>query len=62
MELLIVVEYKMEGHLLVFKMVIVGDTLEFQYIANATTVTINSSNTYNTGVGQIAHGWIQRID
>ena len=39
-----------------------GDKLTFQYISDATTVSINSLNTWNTGVGQIAYGWIQRID
>jgi len=39
-----------------------GDVLTMQYISSQTTVQIYSLNTYNTGIQQIAYGWIQRID
>jgi hypothetical protein len=41
---------------------LVGDRLQFQYISDSTTVSINSVNTWNTGMHAIASGWIERID
>jgi len=47
---------------LVYAELVAGDNLTFQYISSETTVTINSTNTWNTGLNQVAYGWIQRID
>jgi hypothetical protein len=47
---------------LVYTQLQAGDILQFQYIADSTSISINSPNTWNTGLRQIAYGWIERID